>query len=138
MAAYVDWMFYSNEYQGTDIAEANFTRLSTRASAVVDLITFNRVAAIIEEDSEDDADDIEKIKLAVCAVADEMQKQSETGPVVSSERVGNLSRTYVVDRTMKKTERERLSDEASIYLSSTGLMFKGFADGEYGGISDDD
>jgi len=135
-AAYADWTFYDETYLGTAITEANFAALALRASATLDLITFNRVAVVIAAD--DDADTIELIKMATCAVADEMQRQSDEGPAVTSERVGQHSVSYATNPATKYTDDERLSRAAKTYLGNTALMFKGFANSEYGGQADED
>ena len=136
MTAYADWVYYGTTYLGTAIGEDEFDSLALRASAQIDQMTFNRVAEVISDD--DDDDKIDLIKMAVCAVADEMHLQAGEGPQVASERVGSFSKTYVVSGEMKKTSDQRLARVAKLYLGSTELMFKGFASGEYGSIPSDD
>lgn len=132
MTAYADWTFYSTTYLGTAIAQAAFPALALRASAQIDRITFDRAAEIIE--AAEDTDIITKIKFATCAVADEMQRQISQPREVASERVGNFSQNYIVTKDMELTSDQRLINAAKFYLGSTGLMFSGFASGEYGGI----
>jgi len=129
MSAYVTYSDYVMLYRGTLISETDFDSLAVRATAVIDRITFDRAAEEIEDD--DDADTVEKIKLATCAVAEQIQK-NEDGAVVQSERVGNFSKTYVVNNAMKLTEEERLARAAKLYLASTDLMYRGFNADEYG------
>jgi hypothetical protein len=131
MAAYADYTYYNGTYLGSAIAEADFPALALRASAVIDQITFNRAAPVVTADT--DADTIDLIKKATCAVADELNAQaseSSTG-VVQSESVGRHRVTYVTGSV--RTQASRQSDAARLYLGSTGLMYRGFASGEYGG-----
>lgn len=131
MAVYADFDFYENTYGGTAIASADFTKLITRASLVIDQITYNRAATVVEENT--DTDTIQKIQLAACAIADEIQRQeNESAAVIASERVGEHSVSYVVTEAMKQTALEQQSAKAKLYLASTGLMFKGFYADEYG------
>jgi hypothetical protein len=44
MANYADYTFYTDDYLGTAIAEADFPALALRATAVIDAITFGRAA----------------------------------------------------------------------------------------------
>lgn len=132
MTVYADYEFYSTDYLGTEITSTAFPQLALRASAVIDRITFDRASAIIEDD--EDEDTIELIQLATCAIADVMQSQSTIEKEVSSEKVGNHSVTYVVNKDMEKTNTEKQVDAARLYLWNTGLMFQGFDedDNEYG------
>ncbi len=68
-------------------------------------MTFNRVAEIISDNDDDDTIDL--IKMAVCAVADELHRQSSEGPQVAGERVGSYSKTYVVTSEMKIPAEEK-------------------------------
>ena len=135
MAAYATWTFYDETYLGTAITEANFPALALRASATLDQITFSRAAVVITDN--DDADLVESIQMATCAVADEYQRQSDEGKEVTSERVGQHSVTYAVNNVMKLSDDEKLARVAKLYLGNSGLMFRGFASGEYGGEVDE-
>jgi hypothetical protein len=126
MTAYADYTYYTDEYLGILIAEADFPRLSLRASEVVDQITFNGVAAIITADTP--ADQVLLIKNAVCAVAEEMS-DIETGggdAGIQSESLGNHSVTYVQGSTRTQTPDQRYVYAARKYLGDTGLMYRGF------------
>lgn len=123
MAVYADYIFYTEQYMGTAIAQADFDRLARQASAMIDQLTFDRAAPIITADDNDDL--IERIQLATCAVAEEIQKQ-EQGGQVQSERVGNYAVTYVTVSGM--SNQARLSNTARLYIGSSGLMYRGFDD----------
>jgi hypothetical protein len=134
MAAYVDYDYYTDTYLGSAIAEAAFDALALRASATIDRLTFDRAAEVI--DADDDADTIDLIQMATCAVAEELQTQaSETG-IVQSETVGRHSVTYVQGSVQSLKKRQ--SEAAALYLAGTGLLYRGFASGEYGTSIDED
>lgn len=124
MAAYVDFAFYSGTYSGTAIVQTDFPRLAMRASAVIDQVTFGRAAPIMTNAT--DAATIEKIKLATCVVAEEIQKLEESGGAVQSETVGRHSVTYVDQRS----DNARLTGAAKLYIGMTGLMYPGFTEDE--------
>ena len=68
-----------------------------------------------------------KVQLAQCAIADVCYKQArdEDTNVVSSETVGNHSKSYAVTRVdYRQREREKYS-KAKIYLHGTGLLYGG-------------
>lgn len=134
MAAYATYSYYTATYLGTTIASGDFARLVLRASAVIDQLTFNRAAAIITAD--DPEATVTAIEMATCAVAEEIQTQeaNANSDGVTSERVGNYSVTYGSKSQSALTNQQKLSNAAKLYLGNTGLMFPGFAAGEYGGV----
>jgi hypothetical protein len=130
MTAYADYTYYSGTYLGTAIASANFPRLALRASEVIDEITFGRAAT--------DTDNETAIKNATCAVAEEIQRVEAGGNTdgIASESIGSNSVTYTANAYAQLSRLAKLSSAAKTYLGNTGLMFKGFADGEYGVLTD--
>jgi hypothetical protein len=125
---YTTFTFYSTEYLGTAIAEADYPRYDLLASAFIDRVTFGRAA------TETDVDLIEKIKMATCMVADAMKVIADAGgeDAITSESVGRHSVSYASNSSKTKTNGEKLEDAAAFWMAETGLMFKGFAAGEYG------
>jgi hypothetical protein len=67
-----------------------------------------------------------KVKMAVCAVAESCYKQmTDDTPAVSSESVGNHSKSYaVVNKGFAERQHEKLVN-AKTYLHGTGLMYGG-------------
>lgn len=126
MAAYVDYQFYTDTYLGAAIASGDFDRLALRASEQINQITFQRAAEEVDEDN------VALIKMATCAVAEEMNSIESAGGVdaVQSERVGNYSVTYAQGSVKQQSSLERYANAARVYLDSTGLMYRGFLDGE--------
>lgn len=117
--AYADFTFYSGVYLGNAIAQADFPRLALRASEVIDGLTFGQVAAIVTAGT--DTALITKIKMATCAVADELSSAEASGGAIESERVGGLSVTYHNPRTVEK----RCQLAAKRYLWDEELMYGG-------------
>lgn len=107
-----DYTFYRLTYGGT-LAEEDFTRLRTRARVEIENITFGR------SNGATDPDTVERVKLAECAVIDELTR-TENGVVVSASNDG-YSETYQVTRNA----RQRLYDAAARYLALTGLLYCG-------------
>lgn len=126
MAAYADYTYYSGTYLGTAIDSSIFPRLALKASAVIDLLTFNRSAAYITADT--DADTIDLIQMATCAVAEELYNEELNGSQdgIASERVGNYAITYSATARSMMTIDQRRLNAASLYLGNSGLMYMGF------------
>lgn len=138
MASYVDFTYYDETYLGTAIAEADFARLSLRGSEVLDQLTFGRAATMVTAAEDDDADTIDLIKMANCKLAESYQTEELGGfsGGIQSESIGSNSVSYVKNSNVTKSSWDRMSQDASIYLGVTGLMFRGFEAGEYGGLPD--
>ncbi len=135
MATYVDFAYYSTTYGGKAIASTDFTALAKRASAAIDLLTMDRAAAYMAllAPTEEEAEIIDKIKMATCAVAEEWQSYDKAGGVITSESVGSHSVSYA--DTEDKTQNKKLSLAAYPFLAHTGLMFRGFNADEYSSYS---
>lgn len=119
---YADYSFYTTEYMGSLIPETAFAGIERAASAYVDYITHNRIPASNLPESV-----MVKVKMAVCAVAETCYKQTtdEDSSTVSSESVGNHSKSYaVVKRGFDERQHEKLIN-AKTYLHGTGLMYGG-------------
>ena len=119
--AYADYQFYTAEFLGTAVAQADFPRLAARASVLIDQVTFGRAAAVVTAGT--DTDTIDKIKMATCAVAEMLHKDESEGGEIQSEQVGNHSVTYVKGPARSLISRAR--EEAKPYLWDTYLMYGG-------------
>lgn len=130
MLTYATYEFYATDYHGTVVPEAEFSRAAWIASRKLDALCFDRVNAVIVADVADD--DIERIKMATCAVADEIYKDDENDGQdgIQSERTGNYSVTFATGSQKLKSLDTKISDSAALYLSPTGLMFRGFTEDE--------
>ena len=47
MAVYADYTYYTEQFMGTAIAQADYDRLAMRASVLIDQVTFDRAAAVV-------------------------------------------------------------------------------------------
>jgi len=124
--AYADYTYYLQTYVGNAISQADFPRLAARASEQIDRLTFGRAAS--------DTDNTNAIKMAMCAVAEEIQAVENDGgtDAIQSESIGSSSVTYADTSTRRQTKAQRYTNAARTYLGDTGLMFAGFATDEYG------
>jgi hypothetical protein len=134
--AYADYTYYSGTFLGTAIVSADFAALAFRASAVIDAITFARAEPIVTAATETTV--IAAIKNAMCAVAEELQRQdANNADGIQSESQGQYSVSFAVNSSRMKTNQTKLEDAARLWLANTGLMFAGFNTGEYGSTIDD-
>ena len=120
--AYCDYAYYSTTYLGTAITSAAFPQLALRASAIIDQLTFQLAS------EQTDTDIIDLIKMATCAVAEQMKVVNDSGDVggIKSESVGSHSVTYAENSESMKTVGQKYTDAAALYLISTNLMYRGF------------
>lgn len=137
MATYITETYYKDTYLGNLVSSEDFDALALRASAVIDRFTFNRADAIITADLV--AADVTGIKMATCAVMEELFRQDAgtSGRSVKSESVGGHSVSYGDNPEGKRTLIEKQREAARLWLENTYLMFGGFYTGEYGGSLDD-
>jgi len=124
--AYADYEFYATQYLGTAIAEADFPALALRASQHIDNLTFGRAAT--------DTDNTDAIKNAMCAVAEELQRQADADNAdgIASESQGRYSVSYSQSSSRMKSNQVKIETAAKLWLANTYLMFAGFQSGEYG------
>lgn len=122
MTAYCDFAYYSGTYLGTAITSTAFPQLALRASAIIDQLTFQQAA------EQTDVDVIDLIKMATCAVAEELKKVSDNGDTggIKSETVDKHSVTYADNSTSMQSVDQKYSNAAALYLVSTNLMYRGF------------
>lgn len=153
--AYCDYEFYKTEYLGNVITEADFPRLSERASEKLDRLTFDRLS-ISEDGTIEPLDEktSTRVKKAVCKIAEilndidvyekssrelagfEQTENGQRGKVITSVSSGSESISYSVKETSnsivgavltdKKAQERLFYDIAVEYLSGTGLLYAGF------------
>lgn len=110
MQQYADYAFYSEQYGG-EMAEKSFNRYANAAAAFITQITQGRKLPK------------EAAAMAVCAVAEVMQRQN-TRAGVAGENNDGLSISYTA-----QTEDAAASEAfraAALYLGGQGLFFRGF------------
>lgn len=112
---YADYTFYKNTYKGT-AGEETFSRLSVLATAHINRITANRATTAT-------GTDLETVKMAVCAVVDELDKQ-EQGGIVTAESNDGISKSFATG-TVVKSSTQRIYAAAEVFLCNTNLLFAG-------------
>lgn len=129
MNNYIDYDFYKESYGGTSVPQNSFLRFSIKASAYIDKITFGRIPKMYITDSTDENYNVpDEVKFATCATMDCIKKIEDDGGVISSESEGNHSVSYV-DGISTMSEEKKINESATLYLSNTGLLYKGFIKG---------
>ena len=140
---YADYEFYTDVFFGVAISEADFPRLSSRASDFLDYYTRGKAAGVTEEPV------LTAVKKACCAVAELIQtdeqakalaaKATETALAsdmgeIKSETVGSWSQTYATASDYSRSgnaaaavrdARMAYAEAAREYLSNTGLLYRG-------------
>lgn len=133
MTSYIDYNFYVNSYKG-DMPKENFEKLALRASAEVRKNIFDRDITNYENE----------VQMATCSVADillqieqleerknKLASSNVNDKVVSSESVGDLSRTFANTTNLTDLEKEisnqknKILEEIRLYLLHTGLLYRG-------------
>lgn len=109
-----DHEFYMANYHGR-LAADEFNRLSVRATAEVNRITYGRAAKATGAD-------LKAVSLAECAVIDELACMEQGGEVVSESNDG-VSRSYASGTARSKSQR--IVAAAMVYLQNTDLCFAG-------------
>ena len=129
MDAFADYTFCTGTYGGTSIPASTFAALALRASYEVDRQTLERASATIKAGTSLSL--IEKIKMATCAVAEQLNSFAAAsltdGTGIASERVGDHSVTYLSGNDRRDQEADAITDTVERYLGLTGLMFRGIA-----------
>ncbi len=108
--AWVEYDYYTGVYLGSAIGEQDFPALEERSERFVDYLTGGRA---------DSQKELECVKKAVCAVAEEWQAQTRGG-TVTEERVGDWQRAYAP--VPSRSVHRALLDAARAYLAPAGLM----------------
>lgn len=104
---FADYAFYTGTYGGSAIPEASFPLYANKAAAYLGSIM---PAVPIPAPDE--------LKMAMCAVADEMLKDAAGQAGIQSESTDGYSVTYVAPLTAKR----RYYDLAAQFLAGTDLM----------------
>lgn len=114
---YADYAFYIGTYNGA-LTETEYLRFGVRATAEINRITSQRAKTATGED-------LELVKLAECAVIDELSYQSLGGSGdVTSESNDGISRSYATG-AVAKSSRQRIDAAAYTWLSDTSLLYVG-------------
>ena len=136
---YADYTFYTETFYGTAIAEADFPRLSSRASDFIDYYTRGKAVAY---------ENTTPLAKCCCALAEQMQTDEQNKALaakanaaalasgtgeVKSESVGSWSVSYATTSYYAKTVAADAVNNANAayaaialrYLANTGLLYRG-------------
>ena len=139
---YADYEFYTGDFYGTAISQADFPRLASRASDFLDYYTRGKAVKATEETT------VTALAKACCAVEEAMQRDEQnaaiadkaaaaviasSGGEIKSETVGSWSQTYVTASDYDKMrsasvaldQRAAYAVIAQEYLVNTGLLYRG-------------
>jgi hypothetical protein len=115
--AYADYTYYTDTFRGIKIPSESFNYYSDRASEELDFYVNVTISEILD-------DYTTEIKKAVCAVADLVYDNANTG-IVKSE--SSLSYSVSYDTSRGKALEKNIYNIISKYLSKTNLLFRGVA-----------
>lgn len=120
MTLYADYKFYTDDYLGRAIPAEAFPRYVRDASKYIDNVTFGRINGDVTED----------VKMACCAVAEEMYAQNVSGANAvsgkASESIGDYSVSYSgMSADREKILSARLYSAVLKWLDGTNLMYRG-------------
>lgn len=124
---YADYEFYTTEYYGSMIPEADYNAAAERGSEYIDYITRNGASAEGLSESAQTA-----IKKCNCALAEaytvinkaKSAAVSDNGEL-ASQTVGAWSATYRSGAEIAKDSESSLYAIATRYLAATGLLYRG-------------
>ena len=140
--AYADYAYYTGSFLGNAIAQADFPRLSLRASEVIDYFTRDKAKQAT------DTDVVDALAKCCCALAeqeyaDELARRVSTiaaeqavsggGGEVKSETVGGYSVSYTTaadyaGKASGSSAAQLAPEYLAIlrrYLANTGLLYRG-------------
>jgi hypothetical protein len=113
---YIDYAFYVDPYRGK-LEEEEFYRYAVHAAAYLDTVTHGRITEELSQR------DIERVKLALCAVTDIYATEAKIGNIASETNDG-VSVSYRTGTEEKTTSRQAW--EAAVrFLGNTGLLYRG-------------
>ena len=112
---YADYAFYTGTYQGEDIPEADWRRISARADAFVDRLTYGRLHHGWEV--------TEAVKMACCAVAEALHAQQAAqaqgakaaAAGIKSENSDGYSVSYGAHTDMQAAMEAQMLEAAGVY-----------------------
>lgn len=138
MNAFTTYADYTTKYFGDDVPESSFDKWLSRATDMMNLITFGNI-------SSDDvlAEYSEQISKATCALIDVLYQLDTATKNANSSADGNVksmssggesisfenNKTAVINAMSdKKSQMSLIRDTAYPYLSGTYLMYAGMSD----------
>lgn len=125
--AYATYEYYTAEYGGSTLTEAEFRKYARRASAEIDHVTFDRLKNL-SDDMIPDA-----VRDATCEVAEQLHHFATTanGGSIASENNDGYSVSYR-DTGGTAGQQQEIWATIRTYLANTGLMYRGCFDNDCG------
>ena len=129
---YADFAYYTGTYLGTALSEQEFPACARKASILIDDLTFGRTgklsASQIPDAVRDAACSAAEIYADYLAKKNASLKATKSGTVKSESNDGfSVSYAdYNAEQARISAESE-MSEEITIYLANTGLMFRGWS-----------
>ena len=123
MTVYADSDFYTREYlsgRQAVISPAVFPYYARKASSYIDQYTFDGI----------DADNVpDVVKMCCCELAETLFRleNSPSFNGVTSERVGDISRTYESGEVKQQSLNVSIKNVVHAWLLNTGLLYRGGA-----------
>lgn len=123
MTVYADSDFYTREYlsgRQAVISPAVFPYYARKASSYIDQYTFDGI----------DADNVpDVVKMCCCELAETLFRleNSPSFNGVTSERVGDISRTYESGEAKQQSLNVSIKNVVHAWLLNTGLLYRGGA-----------
>ena len=132
---YASYEYYNSEYMGAPMSEEEYSRAAKKAGQYLDYYTMGRAK---------DSKGLEALSMACCALAEQYfeidtllnkARESAQNEIITkkkSETVGSYSVTYQSAEEVSKAAYERaeelkkkLPEIVKLYLSGTGLLYRG-------------
>lgn len=110
----INYTFYTENFGGDILSADIFPSYAARALMYLNSITFNQAERNIDSN----------IGFAICDIAEMYYKEDRSGGITHETVDG-----YSVTRSYSESFSERLSETAQLYLSCSGLLYRG---GVYG------
>jgi len=129
---YADFTYYTGTYLGTALSEQEFPACARKASILIDDLTFGRTgklsASQIPDAVRDAACSAAEIYADYLAKKNAALKATKSGTVKSESNDGFAVSyaDYNAEQARISAESE-MSEEITIYLAKTGLMFRGWS-----------
>lgn len=115
--AYTDYEFYTDKYFGNTIPEADFPRLSERASDFIDTLTFDRLVGGLPSNERA----VAKVQKAVCAVAEALYQIGLAEQQALSAASGTSTQAGIMSSTTGIITSKSSGSESVSYASPSEL-----------------
>jgi hypothetical protein len=123
MTVFADYDFYKNEYllgRKAVIDTASFAFYARKATGIITQHTFGNIKGEIPE----------CVKMCACELAELLYNydNAESSNGITSESVGDMSKSYESTETRKQNLNQSIKSVLSLYLANTGLLYRGVYD----------